>query len=129
MEQKTAMHFKIIAADMGDADVLNREIYRMHKVIETLIVQGKFLAEPNLGQYVKERFTPKLQVEAVTDLSVTVPTQKKKPDFFTEVDDYIKSKEKKVCKEGLANFRNMKAHLLAYQEFTKRKITFPMIDS
>jgi hypothetical protein len=49
-------------------------------------------------------------------------------DFFYQIDEYIKSKERKVSKETVGVFRQMKEHLLAFQVFRKKLISFDCID-
>jgi hypothetical protein len=60
--------------------------------------------------------------------NVVTSVKKKEPDFFSEIDDYIKSKEKKVCENGIVNFGTMKERLIAFQIFRNKKITFASLD-
>ena len=49
-------------------------------------------------------------------------------DIFFQIDDYIKSKEKKVCKDMPRIYRNMKEHLKAFEEFWGEPVTFDCLD-
>jgi len=49
-------------------------------------------------------------------------------DIFFQIDDYIKSKEKKVCKDMPRIYRNMKEHLKAFEEFRGEPVTFDCLD-
>jgi hypothetical protein len=55
-------------------------------------------------------------------------TSKGKLDFFFQIDDYIKSKEKKVSPGMFSIYKNLKDHLLAYQQHSGKKITFDSFD-
>ncbi|MEP7232563.1 MAG: site-specific integrase [Ginsengibacter sp.] len=49
-------------------------------------------------------------------------------DLYYQIDDYIKSKERKVCKDMPRIYRNMKEHLKAFEDFRKKPITFECFD-
>lgn len=117
-----------LPAEFGDAEIHNANLLRMRKGIEALIEQAKALREANVGQYVKDRFTPTILPETLANPSFLALTGKKEADFFTEIENYIKSKEKKVCTKSLGSFRGMRDHLLAFQAHIKKDITFSMLD-
>jgi hypothetical protein len=48
--------------------------------------------------------------------------------MYDQIDEYIKSKEKKVCKDMPRIYRNMKEHLKAFEEFRNKPITFDTLD-
>jgi len=54
--------------------------------------------------------------------------QKNKLGIYFQLDDYIKSKERKVSKATLCVYRNIKAHLLAFEKYRCKKITFDDLD-
>ena len=49
-------------------------------------------------------------------------------DIYFQIDDYIKTKTKKVSKDMPRIYRNMKDHLLAFEAFKKKPITFESLD-
>ncbi len=49
-------------------------------------------------------------------------------DLYCQIDDYIKSKERKVCKDMPRIYRNMKEHLKAFEEFRHKPITIEGLD-
>ena len=57
-----------------------------------------------------------------------VVEQKNKLDIYYQLDEYIKSKERKVNKATLCVYRNVKAHLLAFEAYRGKKITFDTLD-
>ncbi len=49
-------------------------------------------------------------------------------DLYHQIDDYIKSKERKVCKDMPRIYRNMKEHIKAFEDFRQNPITFECLD-
>ena len=119
---------KLMPLEFGDAEEFNAELSRMQKVIEALIEQSKNADVADIGEYLRGMFTPALKIEAIKKGPLFIPIHKKEADFFTEIDNYNKSKEKKVCEMGFKNFRIFKDRLLAFQTFRKEKITFTSLD-
>lgn len=114
----------------GDYAHLNSELTRMQRCIEDLIVLAQNKQIENIGAYVKHTFTPDL---ALNDIEKSTLTQSfhyptRQPELFNELDDYIKSKQRKVTIGALSTYRSMKAHLEAFQEHRCKKITFKSFD-
>jgi integrase len=61
-------------------------------------------------------------------LRVSLREQNSRLDIYFQLDEYVKSKERKVSKATLCVYRNVKAHLLAFEIFRKKKITFECFD-
>jgi integrase len=119
---------KVLPGEMGDSEELNLVLGRIKKAIEAIIEHGLISGETNIGAYVKGVYTPDFKVETLQHTTNVIQIRKREVDFFTEIDAYNKSKEKKVCEKGFANFRIFKDRLLAFQTFRKRKITFASLD-
>ncbi|MBC7935607.1 MAG: site-specific integrase, partial [Rhizobacter sp.] len=49
-------------------------------------------------------------------------------DICFQIDDYIKTKTKKVSADMPRKYRNMKDHLLAFEAFRKKPVTFESLD-
>ena len=62
---------KSLPIEIGNDEYLNSEITRMFKVIERLIELGRSENAPNMGAYVKDRFSPKVQIEDVAQAPVS----------------------------------------------------------
>ncbi|MCB9064584.1 MAG: phage integrase SAM-like domain-containing protein, partial [Chitinophagales bacterium] len=117
--------------EYGDVDLLNKELKRMLRTIEDLIEHAAKAGIENIGTYVKDVFTPEMDIADISLSEITESTytsRKKAPDLFMEIDNYIISKEKRVSKKALCTFHSMKAHLLAYEQFRKTPITFDSFD-
>jgi len=119
---------KSLPEEAGNFESLNDEIGRQRKIIEAIIEHGKSIGEPNIGAYVKNLFTPDFKVDTLQHAPRIVRLAKREPDFFQEMDSYIKSKEKKVCEKGIANFQNLKDRLQAFQIFRRKEIKFSSLD-
>jgi integrase len=119
-----------LPGEFGNHDKLNDEIDRQNKLICDLIKLAKRQGIAELGSYVKERFSPTLKLNqlAIEDFnlkSTYVPKiKKKKEGFFNQLDDYIKSKEKKVQPATLQVYSSMSNHFEAFEKYSKEKITF-----
>jgi integrase len=119
---------KGLPREIGDFEELNKELGRIRKVIEAIIEHGLANKEANIGAYVKSLYTPDFKIDSLQNSPLVIPIRKKEADFFTEIDSYNKSKEKKVCEMGFKNFKIFKDRLLAFQAFRKTKITFSSLD-
>ena len=80
--------------------------------------------------FAKKTFRPDL---AASELEAIEKKQENlKPEqnlaFFYQLNDYIQSKEKKVSKGTIGVFGQMKEHLLAFEAFRGKSITFECID-
>lgn len=118
---------KSLPVEFGEAETINKELSRQKKILERLIAKGESVNAINLGVYVKERFSTKLQLEELQS-NTEIQLVKKAPDFFTQIDDFIKSKEKKIDPLSLGSLRGMREHLKAYQEHSKKVLTFASLD-
>jgi hypothetical protein len=49
-------------------------------------------------------------------------------DIYDQIDDYIRSKERKVCEDMPRIYRNMRDHLKSFQDFGGTPITFETLD-
>ncbi|WP_225975393.1 phage integrase SAM-like domain-containing protein [Panacibacter ginsenosidivorans] len=58
-----------------------------------------------------------------------MPAEKSKKEiFFKQLDDYVKSKEKKVRQGTIEVYNDMIGHLAACEKYRKEKITFASLD-
>jgi site-specific recombinase XerD len=111
----------------GIAESLQSELKRMITVVEDIIVYGSEKQVPDIGNYVKTTFNPdlKISIKEKVDLSKQGATNM---NIYDQIDEYSKSKEKKVCKDMPRIYRNMKDHLKAFEEFRNKPITFDTLD-
>ena len=60
--------------------------------------------------------------------SIPTKNEQKDFDFFGHMDDYIKSKSRKVSLGMVRSYKVMKQRLLAFEKYQHRKITFQSLD-
>lgn len=73
--------------------------------------------------------TASLEVIAMeTELLKSKSDNKTNLDIYFQIEDYTRSKEKKVCKDMPGIYRKMKEHLKAFEDFRGKKITFSCAD-
>ena len=117
----------------GNVLFLNDEVNRLLRLAEDLIRYALRNKIEDPGQFVKQLFKPdfdistlpKGQEEKVQEL---IKLKLQKTDFYFQLDEYIKSKEKKVSKATLTVFQNVKHHLQAFEESSGRKVEFKTLD-
>lgn len=124
---------KKLPAAYGNPELLNEELLRLKRIAEDLVTQAVKKQVPDRGIFVKNSFSPSLTAIALGEqaeaaLKQKATDQKSKLDIYYQLDDYIKSKEKKVSKATLCVYRNVKAHLLAFEKHRAKKITFDSLD-
>ncbi len=92
----------------GIAEDLNSELKRMMRSVEDIIVYGNKKEVPEIGKFVKKIFKPnfKISVTQKVDLSKQGAGDM---NIYDHIDEYSKSKEKKVCKDMPRIYRNMKS--------------------
>ena len=91
----------------GDHEKVNEELIRLKRVAEDLVTHAIKKGVPGRGNFVKKSFSPALQVSpgddrAIVAIKQKAAKQKNKLDIYCQVDDYIKSKERKVNNATLA---------------------------
>jgi len=114
----------------GSAGKLNLELHRMFRLAEDIIHLAMRLKIEDNVLFVKKTFRPDLTTSELEEIEKKQETLKPEQnlDFFYQLDEYIKSKEKKVSEGTIGVFRQMKEHLLAFEAFRKKPINFECID-
>lgn len=119
----------------GDSCKLNENLKEQVRLAENLIAFALKNRIKDIGSFIKEYYSPDLNIYDFSDLVKKREQEKKKKqnakfnlDFFFQIDDYIASKIKKVSKDMPRIYRNMKDHLLEFQAFRNNPITFDCLD-
>src|SRR6266542_3308399 len=118
----------------GDVKYLNSEVKRMVRLAEDIIDFATKKNIVNRGKFVKEVFHPHLNLATLENdeekikIIVEAETNKVNLDLYFQIDEYIKSKEKKVSPETIGVFRQMKEQLKAFEIFRRKPITFESFD-
>ena len=121
--------------EFGNAKRLNEAVEIQFSMVEDIIKYAEKRNIVDKGQFVKKYYKPDLDVYSLDALvkkdeekAIEEEKERKKQDMdiFHQVDLYIKSKERKVSKDMPRIYRNMKEHLLAYQQARKIHLTFEM---
>lgn len=117
----------------GNHSELNEELTRQLRIAEDLVTHAKRNQISNKGAFVKKTFSPNLDITtAVGQIAQTLQqelTQEQaKLDIYYQLDEYIKSKQRKVSKATLTVYGIVKSQLLAFEKYRKEKITFQSFD-
>jgi site-specific recombinase XerD len=111
----------------GNGEELNGELKRMTRAVEDIIVYGNKNNVSHIGTFVKKTFTPNTKVSTTQKTGLS-KQEAGNSNIYDQIDDYIKSKEKKVSKDMPRIYRNMKDHLKAFEEYRGKAITFDSLD-
>ncbi len=117
----------------GNSQRLNEELVRLTRIAEDLVTFAINNQILNKGGFVKKSFRSDFDVSTLNSIkantvALSTAEQVKKQDIYYQLDDYIKSKELKVSKATLCVYKNIKAHLLAFEKYRCKKITFDDLD-
>ncbi len=86
----------------------------------------------DLGNFVKRTFAPHFDLDTLKNVDqkiIEVFTEKGvNKEFYFQLDAYIESKKKKVCKGMIGVYRQLKERLKAFETFRGNPITFSCID-
>lgn len=122
-----------LPAENGSAAELNKELLRVLSAVNALALKARAVRTEERGVFIKTSFSPDLVHENVEEIICEKENKEKKRqqdmlDVYYQFDEYIKSKQRKVGKATLTVYRNVKSHLLAFEEYRKQKITFNSFD-
>jgi hypothetical protein len=95
--------------EFGNAGNLNVQIQKVICVAEYLVIFAEKTIE-DVGTFVKNSFHPHFKTGTLEERQKHIDASKPKKnlDLFFQIDDYINSKIKKVCKDMPRIYRNMK---------------------
>jgi integrase len=122
-----------LPAACGHYERLNEELKRQFRIAEDLVTHSNKNDFPNKGAFVKKTFSPTLDITTIVGqveqaIQQEIKEKKAKLDIYYQLDEYIKSKQRKVSKATLTVYGNVKSHLLAFEQYRKQKITFESLD-
>jgi hypothetical protein len=117
----------------GDSRLLNEDLKRMYRTAEDIISYGIANKIEDIVSFLKKTFHPHFVAHSLgsKEAAKIVETFKQKgvnKEIFLQLDEYIESKRRKVCKGMLGVYGQLKGRLKAFEIFRKRPITFDCID-
>jgi hypothetical protein len=117
----------------GAAKNLNDAVAAQLRLVEAVIEYAERKGIPDKGAFVKTYYSPGLDIYSLSELVQKKEEEKRQEDLekqkadldvFNQIEKYITSQTPRVCKDMPRIYRNMRDHLLAYQEARKVKVTF-----
>ncbi|MFY0256523.1 site-specific integrase [Chitinophaga sp. 30R24] len=112
--------------EYGKASDLNTKLSDLLKLAGDIVTHARKANCPDVLAFVKKAFKPDYDLQKLREDIAVNPNNNQ--DFFYQVDDYIKCKTGKVSEGTLKNYKNMKDHILAFQDFRKGPVTFDSFD-
>jgi integrase len=122
-----------LPAEFGQADLLNLQLREMVRSLENLV---SFAQEQKMGDpigFLKKAWSPELDPGSLASRAKQLAVAPADPaavnlDFFYQLDDYIKTKKRKVSAGMIRTYNVIKERLLAFQKCRKVKISFDSFD-
>jgi site-specific recombinase XerD len=118
----------------GNHESFNERLGTLIRLSEDLVSFTKKKNIEDSLSFIKKTFRPNLDIASLENIALETKLLEAKNnnklnlDLYYQIDDYIKSKEKKVCKDMPRIYRNMKEHLKEFEEFRQEPITFDCLD-
>lgn len=116
----------------GNARDLNSELNRMLQLAEEIIYFAIETKIEDRVKFVKLTFKPDFDFNNLQRNAIAIvhpsTTKKVNTDIYFQIDEYIKSKEKKVSKATICVYNCMKEQLLSYEGYRRKKISFESLD-
>jgi hypothetical protein len=125
---------KDLPSQYGNPNQLNESLANQIRIAEDVIRFAKKKEIKDEIGFLRKHFQPDfdvcyLEIACQSDnVMYTKGSKKDNLDLYFQIDDYIRSKEKKVCKDMPRIYRNMKEHLLAFESFINHPLTFEYMD-
>jgi integrase len=127
--KKTSRIHKTLPPEFGHAENMNMQLQRMMRAAEDIIYHAIEKKMPDPLTHLKQVFHPEITPENLANLTINSTSHKIKDlDFFSHMDDYIKSKIRKVSVGMIRSYMVMKKRLLAFEKHQNKKITFDSFD-
>jgi len=116
-----------LPTEYGNPEVLNEEIYRLYGIAEKIITFAlkEKIADP--VAFVKKHFRIDFDIKLLETQKI-IFTDQINLDFFYQVDDYIRYKQKQVSPKMINVYLNLRNTLKSFESFTGKPITFQAID-
>ena len=114
----------------GEVADLNQRIQACIRIAQDILTYAMKEKVRDLITFLKNTFRPDLDLEGLGFKAKEAATRQPETnlDFYFQIDDYIKCKTNKVAPGMLRVYKNMKDHLLAFQDYRKVAITFNCLD-
>lgn len=118
-----------LPCEFGTAANLNAEIRRQLRVAEDILTYTIENKIEDSVSFIKKIFTPDFDLSKLSKISISKQEETKiNLDVFFQIEEYIKSKEKKVTPKMINVYNNMRDTLRAFEKYRKKPITFESFD-
>ncbi|HRO44376.1 phage integrase SAM-like domain-containing protein [Agriterribacter sp.] len=113
----------------GDASQINTEIRRQIRIAEDVITYAVQNNIEDVVSFTKTTFKPDFDASKLLEIEGKKEEEPKvNLDVFFQIEEYIKSKEKKVSPKMINVFNNMRDTLKAFEEYRNNPIKFESFD-
>jgi site-specific recombinase XerD len=113
--------------EYGRALALNKELHRQLRLAEDIINYG-FEHGKDTVNFVKEVFRPDFELSRLKSIEVNSRFNSLNINLYYQFDAYIDSKKDRVARSTINVYNEVKRYLMAYEQYSKRKISFESFD-
>ncbi|MFN4315292.1 MAG: site-specific integrase [Chitinophagaceae bacterium] len=113
--------------EYGKSSLLNKELHRQLRLAEDIINYG-FEHGKDSVKFAKEVFRPDFELSSLRSLEVNTGFNPLNTNLYYQFEAYIESKKDRVAGSTLNVYNEVKRYLMAYEEYSKGKITFDCFD-
>ncbi|MBN8876892.1 MAG: site-specific integrase [Sphingobacteriales bacterium] len=113
----------------GNAESLNDQLLKSIRIVEDIVKFTRKKDDIDVLAFLKTTFSPGFDVATLEEkaqeeqAAITVNL-----DVFSQIEEYIKSKKKKVSPKMINVYNNMRDTLKSFEEYRKKPITFESFD-
>lgn len=116
-----------LPSEYGKAPFLKKELHRQLRLAEDIIAYG-FEHRQDPVKFVKDIFRPEFELTSLKSLEINTGFNPLNRDLYYQFDAYINFKKDRVAASTLNVYNKVKRYLIAYEEFSKKKISFESFD-
>lgn len=130
---KTACISAQLPKPYGSYKELNNELARLKRIAEDIVTYATLKKVQDRASFLKQYYSPTFDISDIDikekeEASLIEKEKKNRLNIYHQFDEYISSKQRKVGKATLTVYSNVKSHLLAFEKFRNKEITFDSFD-
>lgn len=124
---------ELLPEQYGKSMDLNEELLRLRRMVEDLVYHAIKQKTEDRGGWVKRNFSPStalgdIGIKIKSDQERKIKEKRDKLNIYSQFDEYIQSKDRKVSPATITVYKNVKSHLMAFEKFNGKKIEFASFD-
>ncbi|PVD49627.1 integrase [Terrimonas sp.] len=113
----------------GNVEAHNDKLFRSIRIAEDIVNFARKRNDIDILEFLKNTFSPDFEVSTLEKrLGQEITFPQINLDVFFQIEEYIKSKKRKVTPKMINVYNNMRDTLRAFEKYRKKQITFESFD-